>query len=516
MKKATFSHRHSHIIIILLSVLVGLGIAAMVIYSPATHERITPPAIAQDLGNLEDAFVKVAAKVRPAVVNITAEHVEKRSMPQIPPELRDFFDQFPWPFGLPEQEPGEKPKEIPFKTESLGSGWIYREDGYIVTNTHVVEGGTDFQVQLFDKDDDRKYDAKLVGKDPKTDLAILKVDVDRKLPTLSLGSSADAQVGQWVMAIGTPFGLDQTVTVGVISAKGRFLPGIKQYIRLGDIIQTDAAINRGNSGGPLVNLRGEVIGINVAIFSPGMTAGNVGIGFAIPSDTAKNIIPQLIEHKVVKRGWLGIGIEELNANTRDFYGVEHGALVANIEKDSPVADSDLQVEDVITAVDGKPVKNTWELQQAIGNSPPGTTVELTVVRNKRERTVRVTLGEMPAKYAGLEPEEAKEEHPANGSASTALGVTVRRLTNQDRDQFNDRQLAGVVVTQVAPGGPARGKLAEGDVISKVDQTTIKSLSDWDNALEAARKSAKSYVVLQVVRKVDDEILHRIVDISVEW
>ncbi len=365
VKRTMFSHRHSHIIIILLSVVVGMGIAAMVMYSPATHEQITPPASAQTLGDLQEAFVDVAAKVRPAVVNITAEHVEKRTMPGIPPELRDLFKQFPWPFGLPEQEPGDKPKEIPFKTESLGSGWIYREDGYIVTNTHVIQGGTDFQVQLFDQEDDRKYKAKLIGKDPKTDLAVLKVDVGRKLPTLSLGSSADARVGQWVMAIGTPFGLDQTVTAGIISAKERTLPGLSKYIRLGNIIQTDAAINRGNSGGPLVNLRGEVIGINVAIFSPGMVAGNVGIGFAIPSDTARVVIPQLIEHKVVKRGWLGIGIDELTPNTRDFYGVDHGALVANIQEDSPAADSDLQVEDVITAVDGKPIKDTWELQQAI-------------------------------------------------------------------------------------------------------------------------------------------------------
>jgi len=514
VKKTMFSHRHSHIIIILLSMIVGLGIAALVIYSPATHEQITPPATAQGLTNLQDAFVEVAARVRPAVVNITAEHVEKSTMPQIPPELRKFFEQFPGPFGSPGQEPGQGEK-IP--SQSLGSGWIYREDGYIVTNTHVVQGGTDFQVQLFDKEDDHKYDAKLIGKDPKTDLAILKVDVDRKLPTLSLGSSADARVGQWVMAVGTPFGLDQTVTAGIISAKGRTLPGLSKYIRLGNIIQTDAAINRGNSGGPLVNLRGEVIGINVAIVSPGMAAGNVGIGFAIPSDTAQNVIPQLIEHKVVKRGWLGIGLDELTANTRDFYGVEHGALVTNIQKDSPAADSNLQVEDVITGVDGKPAKDTWELQQAIGNNPPGTTVELTVVRNKKQRTVTVTLGEMPAKYAGLEqPEEAKEEHPADASASTALGVTVRRVATQDKGDFNDKNLAGMVVTGVDVGGPAYGTLAEGDVISKVNQTTIKGLSDWENALEAARKSAKSYVVLQVARKVDNEVIHSIVDINVEW
>lgn len=511
-KKTMFSHRHSHIIIILLSVLVGLGIAAMVMYSPATHEQITPPASAQGIANLEDAFVSVAAKVRPAVVNITAERVQKRTMPEIPPQLREFFEQFRGPFGMPEGEPGEE-EAIP--TPVAGSGWIYREDGYIVTNTHVVRDGTNFQVQLFDKDDDRKYDAELIGKDPKTDLAILKIDVDRKLPTLSLGSSTDARVGQWVMAIGSPFRLDQTVTAGIISAKGRSLRGLSKYITLGDIIQTDAAINLGNSGGPLVNLRGEVIGINVAIFSPGLIPGNVGIGFAIPSDAARDVIPQLIEHKVVKRGWLGVRIGELTTNTRDFYGVEHGALVVNIRKNSPATDSDLQVEDVMTAVNGQPVKDTWELQQAIGNSPQGTTVELTVVRNKKERTVKVTLGEMPAMYAGLEqPEEAEEEEAAQGSI--ALGVTVRHLTTQDKADFDDRNLAGVVVTDVDARSPARGKLTKGDVISKVNQTSIKGLTDWENTLQAAQDNDKSYVVLRVVRKVDGEILHSIVDINVEW
>jgi len=260
-----------------------------------------------------------------------------------------------------------------------------------------------------------------------------------------------------------------------------------------------------------------VIGINVAIFSPGMVAGNVGIGFAIPSDTARAVIPQLIEHKVVKRGWLGIGIDELTPNTRDFYGVDHGAVVNNIQEDSPAADSDLQVEDVITAVNGKPIKDTWELQQVIGNTPPGTTVELTVVRNKKERVVKVTLGEMPAKYAGLEePKQGEEEHPATASASTALGVTVRRITNEDRARLGDKQLDGVVVTDVDMGGPAYGKLAQGDVISKVNQTSIRGLNDWEKALNAARASGKSYVVLRVIRKIGDEVVHRIVDISVKW
>ncbi len=516
-KKTMFSHRHSHIIIILLSVLVGLGIAAMVMYSPATHEQLTPPATAQGIANLEDAFVEVVARVRPAVVNITAERLQKRTMlmvPEIPPQLREFFEQFRGPFGMPEGEPGEE-EAIP--TPVAGSGWIYREDGYIVTNTHVVKDGTNFEVQLFDKDDDRKYDAKLIGKDPKTDLAILKIDVDRKLPTLSLGNSTDARVGQWVMAIGSPFHLDQTVTAGIISAKGRSLRGLSKYIRLGDIIQTDAAINRGNSGGPLVNLRGEVIGINVAIASPGMIVGNVGIGFAIPSDTAQGIIPQLIEHKVVKRGWLGIGIEELTANTRDFYGVDHGALVTNIQENSPAADSELQVEDVIIAVDSELVEDTWDLQQIIGSTPPDATIELTVVRNKKERTVKVTLGEMPAKYAGLEqPEEAKEEHPADASGRTALGVTVRPLTNEDRTRLDVRPFRGVIVTDVAAQGPARGKLTKGDLIITVNQVLIEDLADWDTALQTARKSDKSYVVLRVVRKVDGEILHTIVDISVKW
>ncbi len=522
-KSSLLSHRHSHIIIILLAVLVGFAGAAVVLYSPKAQQQITPPVSAQGLADLENAFVAVAEKARPAVVNITAERVAegRRSFRVIPDdELRKFFDQFRRRFGEPpESKPREEGEEeqSPFKTQSLGSGWIYGEDGYIVTNTHVVKGGTNLKVQLFDKKgDDRNYPAKLVGTDPKTDLAVLKIDAPRKLPTLKLGSSEDAKVGQWVMAVGTPFALDQTVTVGVISAKGRTLRDPRTpYIRLGDIIQTDAAINRGNSGGPLLNLRGEVIGINVAIYTPGMVAGNVGIGFAIPSDTAKRIVPQLIEYKIVKRGWLGISIDDLTHNKKDFYGVDHGALVTMIHEDSPAAKGGLQVEDVIVEVDGEPIEDTWELQETIGNSPPGATITLKVIRNKREESVELKLGEMPARYAGLEkPEEPEKEEVEK--ASGALRVTVRSVTAEDKAEFDDADLTGVVVAKVHRDSPAAAKLAVGDVVTKLNQTPVENLDDWETAVEEAKKGGQPYIVLRLSRKLGDEVVQTIVDIDVDW
>ncbi len=523
-KTSLLGHRHSHIIIILLSMLIGFAVAAVVIYSPPAQQQVTPPAAAQGLADLEEGFIGVADRVRPAVVNISAE----RAVPSRELDLKDFFDKFPWPFGQgpddefrfpfrQDQDKDKQDEEPPPMAHSLGSGWIYSEDGYIVTNNHVIKDASDIKVRLFDKkSDEQDYEAEVVGVDPKTDLAVLKIDAPRKLPTLQLGSSADARVGQWVVAVGSPLGWDQTVTVGVISAKGRILNDPHSpYIRLGDLIQTDAAINRGNSGGPLVNLRGEVVGINVAIAASGMMGGNIGIGFAIPADTAKNIVPQLISEGVVKRGWLGIGIEDLTPNTKDFYGVDHGALVTAIHEDAPAADSDLRVEDVIVAVNGKPVNKTWDLQQAIGNAPPGATVTLQVIRDKKEATVEVKLGEMPGKYAGRpepeEPEEIKPEKP-----SGALGVTVRSITAQDKRKFDDKNLAGVVVAKVNRGGPAAGSLMVGDVVSKVDRTPVASLDDWEKALEEAKEDGESYIVLRVSRILGDEVAHLIVDIDVDW
>lgn len=522
-------HRHTHIIIILLSVITGAAIAGVAIYYPRAQQVALPPAIAQDLTSLEEGFVAVAERVLPAVVNISAERVERRRLrarpgledffKELPRGFEEFFRRFRGPgreeFRVPEGEE-EGPQFEEFKGHSLGSGWIYSEDGYIVTNAHVVDGASEIKVQLFDlKSDKRQYEAKLVASDPKTELAVIKVNVDRKLPTLPLGSSKDAKVGQWVIAVGSPLGLQQTVTAGVISAKGRELPGTSRYIRLGDIIQTDAAINFGNSGGPLVNLRGEVVGVNVAIASgaPRPMAGNIGIGFAVAADTAKEVVTQLIKHKKVTRGWLGIGIGDLSPNMKDFYAAEHGALVNNIQPDTPASKSELQVEDIIVAMDGKKVEDTWELQTAIASKQPSATVTLDVIRNKKPHQVRVKLGEMPAKYAGQEPEEEEREP----ETKQALGLTVEELTPETAEKLDvvssDK---GVVVVRVNPGGPAAEKVREGDVILTINREPTNSVSDYLAAINRAKGSGKKYVILRLFRRVDGEGLPLVVDVPVDW
>ncbi len=534
-----WGHRHSHIIIILLSVIAGAAIAGVVIYYPRVEPAVTLPVTAQPLTTLEEGFVAVAERARPAVVNISAERVEKRRLPTLP-DFEEFFRQFPWPFGEPEGREGEekkpyryefrwpfgqpeqpegKEKEPEFKEfrgRSLGSGWIYSADGYIVTNAHVVEGASDIKVQFYDvENDDRKYPANLIATDPKTELAVIKVEVNRKLPALSLGSSKDAKVGEWVIAVGSPLGLQQTVTAGIISAKGRTLPGTSKYIRLGDIIQTDAAINFGNSGGPLVNLQGEVVGINVAIAAqaPRPMAGNIGIGFSIASDTAKEVVPQLIKQKKVTRGWLGISIQELTPNLKDAYGAEYGVLVSNIQSDSPASKSDLQAEDVIVAVDGEKVENTWDLQKAVMSKQPGTLVTLDVIRNKQPKQVKVKLGEMPGKYAGLEqPQE--ETEPAT---KQALGLTVGELTSQIAEDLHlPADTEGVVAMEVDAGGPAAESVEKGDIITQINRQPVKSLDDYQQAIEQAKESGKDYVILHLLRMVDGEVHRLIVDIAVNW
>jgi serine protease Do len=524
-----FVNRHSHITIILLSVLVGAVLTAVVLYYPQAHA----PAVAQEEGGaavaaargLENAFVAVADHTLPAVVSIMVEtRGQAVTMPENPFEGTPFDFRNPFGQGNNGDEKGDqgaRPKsprgqqrQFTPRGKGVGSGWLVREDGYIVTNSHVIRDAQKISVRLHDKDNDQTdYPAKLVGNDPRTELAIIKIDAGRKLPTIKLGSSANARVGQWVMAAGAPFELEQTFTAGIISAKGRLLPGQNQYIRIGDIIQTDAAINPGNSGGPLVNLDGDVVGINVAIVSNSMTPGNVGIGFAIPADTARNVIEQLIENKKVARGWLGISIGELNENTRDFYGAaDGGALVEGITPGGPAEGTDLKVDDVVVGVEGEKVTSTWDLQRAVSTRKPGVVIKLDVIRERKPVAVEIKIGEMPAKYTGLEPEQEAAEAPE----SSPLGIKLEALTAETAKQLGTKRTEGVVVAEVAPDGPAAEKLQEGDIVTRINWTDVKSLEDFKAALEAARKSDKKYAVIKVERKVDTEWQSLTLDISPNW
>lgn len=524
MERESTGHRHSHIIIILLSVLIGMVVATLACKLP---QQVATPVMAQTAGELESEFTRVAEQVLPAVVRINVEATapagpQGPGIENIPEPFREFFKQFPW-FNMPDQNgEGGMPQ---FRRQGVGSGWIYSEDGYIVTNAHVVQDATKVTVVLHDReDDDRQYPATVVGTDPRTDLAVVKVDAGRKLPYLRLGDSKNLRIASWVMAVGAPFELEQTVTVGVVSAKGRLIEPQPSapYIRLGDLIQTDASINPGNSGGPLVNLRGEVVGINVAYAAP-MRVGNIGIGFAIPAETAQQIVPRLIEGKPISRGWLGIKIEDLTPNLREFYGVDHGVRVAGIDPEGPAAKSDLQVDDIITAVDNESVRDTWELQRAIAQRDPGTTVTLKVVRNKAERDIEVTLGEMPARYAGF-PEQQSESsaRPADWPMGIAV-MSLSDITPEIGAQLgveaeNGRvkgvpATEGVVVKAVKMGTAAAEKVAPGDVIVKVNGEDVANVEQYRAKMEAALKDERGFVVLHLYRVVEGEAVLHVVDIE---
>ncbi len=517
-------------IIILVSVLIGLVLGTVACNMP---EQTTAAAEAQDAPNaaqLENEFTAVAENVLPAVVRINVEAgsgsgQQPQGMEEVPERFREFFRQFPF-FEMPEGEDGDGLQQRPMpRRQGVGSGWIYSEDGYIVTNAHVVADAADVTVVLHDEEEDgEEVPATVVGRDPRTDLAVLKVDVNRDLPHLKLGDSENLKVASWVMAVGAPLRLEQTVTVGVVSAKGRIIEPdpTMPYLRLGDIIQTDASINPGNSGGPLVNLRGEVVGINVAYAAPGRI-GNIGIGFAIASSTVKRIVPQLMEGKQIARGWLGVKIEDLNENLEEFYGVDYGVRIAGIDEDAPAADSDLQVDDIVIAAEGKPVRDTWDLQQAVAQSDPGATIELTVMRNKQERTVEVTLGTMPAKYAGLEETETEEEvqqedwplgiavMPMN-ELTPAMGQRLGVEAGQGTIVGLDRE-QGAIVRGFQPGSPAAGKVRPGDLVDKVNGTSVTTMEEYRVQMEAAMENDQNFVVLHLVRVVEGEPVTRVVDIE---
>ena len=426
------------------------------------------PATAQDgksaLQTLQDAFVQVAQSVRPAVVNIATTQRprprEGRRAPQVPPQFRDFFGE-----DFFERFFGESPQR---ERSSLGSGVIVDKRGYILTNNHVIEQADEIEVRLSDK---RKFTAKVVGKDPKTDLAVIKIDAPGDLPAAKLGDSTKIRIGEWAIAIGSPFGLDQTVTVGVISAVGRSDVGIATYE---DFIQTDASINPGNSGGPLLNLSGEVIGINTAIVASGR-----GIGFAIPISMAKEIKDRLIAQGRVVRGWLGVGIQELTEELAAQFGVkpEDGVLVGNVMKDSPAERGGLKPGDIIQEFNGTKISNVHQLQQEVAQSPVGSQAQLKVMREKQPTMLTIVLGEQPTEVAAAEPGSAPAE------TADRFGLTVQDLTPELRNQLKLNNVDGVMVSSVDEAGPAtRAGIRPGDIISEVDRQPVKSSRDFSRIL----------------------------------
>jgi len=423
-------------------------------------------------------FVSLAEQLKPSVVNIgTAKTVEPRA-PQYRgprnPGGNDLFEEF---FDRFFREAPQSSR----KQRSLGSGFIISKDGYILTNDHVVDGADEITVKL---SDGREFKGEVRGLDPKLDLALIKIDAGEDLPVAKLGESENIKVGEWVMAIGNPFGLEQTVTVGIVSAKGRVI-GAGPY---DDFIQTDASINPGNSGGPLFNVRGEVIGINAAI-----VAGGQGIGFAIPVNMAKQIIPQLRDDGHVTRGWLGVTIQALNEELAESFGLEttHGALINEVVKGSPADKTGLQRGDVLLAYDGELIEELNDLPRLVAATPVDKIVKVKIFRAGKERVVKVTVGKM---------DEGEQELAASDKkGGGALGLTASNVTPELAERFALGGTEGILIIKVAADGPAaEASLRVGDLIVEADGKEVKSVKDFEDVV--SRMSAGKVLRLLIQRK----------------
>ena len=427
--------------------------------------------VPRDILATQQAFATVAKGVNPSVVNIST--VSKKKLVQPFFEFSPLFDDF---FG----GRGGRPQYR--RENSLGSGFILNRDGYIITNDHVVRDAESIQVKL---SNENVYNGKVVGSDPKTDIAVIKINAKEKLPVAVLGDSDKLQVGQWAIAIGNPFGLDRTVTVGVVSATGRSNMGIETYE---NFIQTDASINPGNSGGPLLNVYGEVIGINTAIVAAGQ-----GIGFAIPINMAKRVVAQLINKGNVTRGWLGISIQPVTPEIAQSFGLKqpHGALVSDVMPGSPAAKSGIVQGDIITRFAGKEIKTVQQLQLLVADTQVGARIEVEVFRDGQTRKLPITIVSADAAVAA---------RPQFHEADTGLvGLTVEDLPREMRK----KGLSGVVVTEVDPGGlAAESGIQRGDIIVSVNQRRVSSLSDYVKTVKEAEKQGS---VAMLVKRGDASI-----------
>jgi serine protease Do len=465
-------------------------------FTPPAHSAVTPATMATG------GFADVVEAVSPAVVNIMVDKVadaqptafggdfgdnEDQPRGRNPdPRYRSPFDEF---FGRFFDQPGQQFQMPQRKIEGQGSGFLIEADGYIVTNNHVVDGADKIVVTL---QDGKKLDAKLIGTDPKTDVALIKVD-GSSLPHIAFGDSDHARVGDWVVAIGNPFGLGGTASAGIISARGRDI----QSGPYDDYLQIDAPINPGNSGGPVFNTAGEVVGINTAIFSP--NGGNIGIGFAIPSNQAKAVVAALKTNGTVERGWLGVQIQNLDDELAASLGLDHskGALVAEVMGDGPAKKGGVLAGDVITKFNDHEVDSARTLSRVVADANPNDTARVTVWRNGKSHDLKIKLGE------ASKAEQVASTSPASDNGGHSLGLRLKQLTDQDKAQLGvPGDVEGALVVSVAPGSAAEDKgLRPGDVITQVNHKNVASANEAVTALNEAKSDKRA---LLLVRRGDSQ------------
>ncbi len=475
---------------LLATTVLGLGAAAVVVTPGSNGYLGYPVAQAQNLTeqahklNAPVGFADIVEQVKPAVISVRVKvdggsQTSGLGSNDVPPGLREFFRRF----GMPDMPDGERgmPRGHNVIT-GQGSGFFISPDGYAVTNNHVVEKAESVQVTT---DDGKTHTAKVIGTDPRTDLALIKVE-GGTFPYVKL-SDKTPRIGDWVLAVGNPFGLGGTVTAGIVSARGRDI-GASAY---DDFIQIDAPVNKGNSGGPAFDTNGNVIGVNTAIFSP--SGGSVGIAFAIPADTVSSVVNQLKEHGNVTRGWIGVQIQPVTQDIADSLGLKtaEGALVAEPQANSPAAKAGIQAGDVITAVNGQPVKDARDLAKRIGSMAPKTAIKLDVLHQGAEKTVNLTLGELPAQ------KEARVENNNTPDESTSSEIAKLGLTLAPASRVAGAGSEGVVVTGVDSSGAAADRFSTGDVILEIAGKPVSTPADVRKVIASARTDGKRSVLVRV-------------------
>ncbi|WP_294611940.1 Do family serine endopeptidase [uncultured Roseovarius sp.] len=436
-----------------------------------------------------DSFADLAEKISPAVVNITTSTMVAQGTGPGPivPEgspFEDFFRQFRERQGEGEQRPR--------RSSALGSGFVISEDGYVVTNNHVIESADEIIIEFFSGEE---LAAEVIGTDPKTDIALLKVKADKPLPFVSFGDSDTARVGEWVLAMGNPLGQGFSLSAGIVSARNRALSGTYD-----DYIQTDAAINRGNSGGPLFNLDGEVVGVNTAILSP--TGGSIGIGFSMASNVVKRVVDQLQEFGETRRGWLGVRIQDVTEDVAEAIGLEKpaGALVTDVPE-GPAAEGGMLAGDVITSFDGKEVADTRGLVRQVGNTQVGKTVRVIVFREGKTQTLKITLGRREEAEGAIPVVQPGPDEDAAPAEKTMLGLTFSPLNDELRSTLDlDSNATGLVVTDVDELAEAYEKgMRAGDLITEAGQQKLTSISDLDERIAEAKEAGRKSLLLLVRR-----------------